>query len=62
MTSRGRRIAFVLGVVIALALPKRIEQSPVGRCTSYVVEPWGIYLLDHVVSVELPYTSGQDCH
>jgi hypothetical protein len=61
MTSRGRRIAFLLGVLVALALPRRIEEPAVGRCTSYVVEPWGIYLLDHVVSVELPYKSGQDC-
>jgi hypothetical protein len=62
MTSRGRRIALVLGVLAALALPKRIEDPPLGRCTSYVVEPWGIYLLAHVVAVELPYASGQDCH
>ena len=60
MTSRGRRIAFLLGIAVAFALPKRVDEQR-GRCTDYIVEPWGIYLLGHLFDVRLPYTSGEDC-
>ena len=60
MTTSGRRWAFVIGVLVALALPKRVE-TPHGRCTDYVVEPFGVYLLGQIVDVGLAYSSGRDC-
>jgi hypothetical protein len=76
MTSSGRRIAFVLGLAIAFALPKRVECNfpdahacahpglrPREVCTDYRVEPWGFYLLESVFGrqVGFAYTSGEDC-
>ena len=61
MTSRGRRIAFLLGVLIAFALPKRVEETR-GRCVVYRVEPWGFYLLEQVFGeISVAYSAGQDC-
>ena len=63
MTYNGRRWAFVLGVLGALALPKRIEAPAIARCTPYVTEPLGFYLLGQVFGdLGVVYTSGQDCH
>lgn len=71
MTTRGTRIAFVLAVVIALALPKRIEcRSPGGHCasrpgacTSYEIEPLAFYLVELAVdrNVGFAYETGGDC-
>jgi hypothetical protein len=62
MTSRGRRIAFLLGLLIAFALPKRVEETR-GRCVAYRVEPWGFYLLEQLFGpFGIGYTSGEDCH
>ena len=62
MTFAGRRFAFVIGIVIAFALPKRIEE-PYGRCTDYEIEPLGFYLLEQVFhgNVGFNYSSGRDC-
>jgi hypothetical protein len=69
MTSNGRRIAFVVAIVAALALPKRVElgRHP-GRlkgeaCTSYVLEPLGVYGVESVFSTRLgvAYSAGDDC-
>lgn len=75
MTSSGRRWAFVLGVLAALMLPKRVECGYPGatcqhagafgeRCTSYEVEPWGFSLLERVFDRDIgfAYSSGDDCH
>lgn len=73
MTSSGRRLAFFIAVLIAFALPKRVECSfpgdecahTVGReqCTHYEVEPWVFYGLEHLFrrDIGFAYTSGEDC-
>ena len=73
MTSSGRRLAFFIAVLIAFALPKRVECSfpgeecahTVGReqCTHYEVEPWVFYGLEHLFGRDIgfAYTSGEDC-
>ena len=75
MTSSGRQWALVFGLVIAFALPKKVECGyPGGHCqhtgrqrrevcTSYEVEPWGFYLLEHVFdrNVGFAYSSEDDC-
>jgi hypothetical protein len=73
MRSDGRRIAFILGVLIAIALPKRVECGYPGgscerivdhrACRSYEIEPFGFYLLESVFDRDLgfAYSSGDDC-
>ena len=75
MTTRGRRIAFFAGALIAFALPKHVECGYPGGtcqhagplhgqlCTSYEIEPWGFYLIELAVGrdVAFAYTSGEDC-
>ncbi len=73
MTSNGRMIAFVLGVLIAFALPKRVECGYPGgscerivdhrACRPYEVEPFGFYLLENVFGRDIgfAYSSGDDC-
>ena len=62
MTYSGRRIAFVLAVLIAFMLPKRTEHER-GRCSDYVLQPWGFYLIGEAVSrdVGFAYSRGSDC-
>jgi hypothetical protein len=74
MTSSGRQLAFLFAVLIAFALPKRVECGYPGAvcavrqgretCTPYEIEPWGFYLLENLLSrdVGFAYTSGDDCH
>jgi hypothetical protein len=73
MTSSGRRWAFLIGVVIAFALPKRIECGfPDARCarivdreqcTMYEIEPWGFYLIEKLAgrNVGFAYTRAEEC-
>ncbi len=74
MTSSGRRIAFLIGVLVALSLPKKIECGFPGGvcqhagpyrtvCTPYEVEPWGLYLIEYVAGrdVGFAYSSDEDC-
>ena len=74
MTTNGTRLALAFAVVIALALPKRVECGYPGAtcghagkwrtiCTSYEVEPLGFYLLELVAqrNVGFAYESGDDC-
>lgn len=74
MTTRGRQLAFAFAVVVALALPRRVDcgypGATCGRagkwqttCTSYEVEPLGFYLIELVAhrDVGFAYTSGEDC-
>lgn len=75
MTTRGRRIAFAVGALIAFALPKHVECGYPGGtcqhagrsrgevCTSYEIEPWGFYLIELVADrdVGFAYSSGDDC-
>lgn len=62
MTSSGRCRALVIGILIALALPKRVDHRA-GICTSYKVEPWGAYLVETAVGREfgIAYLRGKDC-
>jgi hypothetical protein len=73
MTSSGRRLAFFVAVLIAFALPKRVEctfpgqecAQIVGRekCTRYEIEPWVFYGLEHLLDRDIgfAYSSGDDC-
>lgn len=75
MTSHGTRIALATAVLIALALPKRVECSYPGDscghtgkgrtiCTGYEIEPFGFYLIELVAhrDVGFAYQTGDDCH
>jgi hypothetical protein len=73
MTSSGRQLAFLIAVLIAFAIPKRVECGFPGAactvrhgkevCTPYEVEPWGFYLLENVLGRDIgfAYTSGEEC-
>jgi len=74
MTSRGKRLAFLFGIVIALAIPKHVECGyPGGKCshkgtfnrtcTSWELEPFGFYLIEWLAKsdVGFAYSSGDDC-
>lgn len=74
MTASGKRWAFLIGALIAFALPKKIEcgfptkdvcsrPGPDGRpCTPYEVEPWGFYLIEYVAGRDVGFAySSDDC-
>jgi hypothetical protein len=73
MTSSGRLWAFVIAVLIAFALPKRVECGyPGGECTHYVgkvqctpyeVEPLVFSWLEHAFSRDIgfAYSSSEGC-
>jgi hypothetical protein len=75
MTFRGRRIAFLLAMVVGFALPKdepcsypteACQQVERGKqlCTPHETEPFGIYLLEMVVRTDLPlrYATSLQCY
>jgi hypothetical protein len=69
------RWAFLFGVVLALALPKRVECGYPGAedcrrqgkwrtmCTAYELEPFGIYLLELAFrrDIGFAYSTDEDC-
>lgn len=74
MTSRGTRIAFLIAVLIAFALPKKVECGyPGGRCghtgrfqttcTDYQIEPLVFYVLELALDrdVGFAYSTDEDC-
>lgn len=73
MSSNGRRIAGLIGILIAFALPKRVECGyPGGTCERlvehrtcrwYEIEPFGFFLLENVFDRDIgfAYSSGDDC-
>ena len=73
MSSNGRRIAGLIGILIAIALPKRVECGYPGRtcerivdghsCRSYEIEPFGFFLLENLFGRDIgfAYSSGDDC-
>jgi hypothetical protein len=74
MSTRGTRIAFAFAIVIALALPKRVECGFPGAtcghagrwrttCTDYQIEPLGFYVIELIVKrdVGFAYSAGEDC-
>lgn len=69
MTSRGRLITFFVVLLVAGALPKRVERGHhPGRwkgetCTTYEMQPLVIYGLESAFSTRIgvAYSSGDDC-
>jgi hypothetical protein len=73
MTSSGRRWAFLIGIVIAFMLPKRVEcgypdahcEYTAGKelCVTYELEPLGFSLIEMLVhrNVGFAYKSGELC-
>lgn len=73
MTSNGRRVAFLIGVIIAFMLPKRVDCGyPDGKCahvvghdecTPYEIEPWGFYLIEKLAGrdVGFAYSHDEEC-
>jgi hypothetical protein len=74
MTSRGKRIAGVIAVMMLFLLPKQVacgfpgaecaHAAFLGRvCTPYELEPLGFYLIEKVVErdVGFAYTRGETC-
>jgi len=55
--------AAIIGIVLALALPKHVERPTANvRCTSYEVVPFGFYLLEGMFGrIGVRYTAGEDC-
>ena len=74
MSSSGRRWAFLIGIVLAFAIPKRVDCGYPGAvcmrvdagktCGDYELEPWGFYLVEYVIGrdVGFAYSAGDDCH
>jgi hypothetical protein len=70
MTSGGRRVAFLIGVIIAFMLPKRVDCGfPAGTCTRFVgrsqctpyeVEPWGFYLIEKLARRDVGFAYSHD--
>jgi hypothetical protein len=74
MTTRGKRIALVLGIVAALALPKKVPCEVPGRecsvhddlgrtCQRTDLEPLGVYLIELASGGDVPiwYRNWLDC-
>lgn len=75
MSSRGKRITFLIAVLIALALPINVECGFPGArcghagafkmvCKEYELEPLAFYLLERLFEKDIgfAYKSGEDCH
>jgi hypothetical protein len=56
-------VAAIIGIALALALPKRVERKTTNaRCTAYEVLPFGFYVLEGVFGrIGVRYASGEDC-
>ncbi len=74
MTSNGKRIAFLIAILIAFMMPKKVPCGVNGstdcgtiidgrRCTPYEVAPWGFYLIEYFAktNVGFAYSRGVDC-
>ena len=62
MTFSGRRIAFVLAILLVCFLPKRVELGHHDYCTHYKLEPLAIYGIESVFGpTGIAYTTGDDC-
>jgi hypothetical protein len=76
MTSSGKRLALLIGAVIGLALPMRVECGYAGAkdcsartgkwrtmCTAYELEPFLFYALESAFGRDIgfAYETGEDC-
>lgn len=75
MTTRGKQLAVLFGLIVVFAVPKHVEcgfpgadkcthKASMGRvCTPYELEPFGFYLIEKLASanVGFAYSSGEDC-
>jgi hypothetical protein len=74
MTTRGKQLGVLLGLLIVFALPKHVECGYPGNkcgrkgtfnrtCTSYELEPFGFFLIEKLAGsdVGFAYSSGEDC-
>ena len=74
MSTRGTRIAFAFAVLMAFALPKRVDCGFPGgtcghagrwrtTCTDYEIEPLGFYVIERITgrNVGFAYSTGEDC-
>ncbi len=54
--------AAIFGILLALSLPKRVEQPAPRGCTAYQIQPFGLYLLGRVVGdLGVAYSSSEEC-
>ena len=66
MTSNGRRIAFLVAILAACALPKRVERGRhPGRwkgetCVVYELEPLAVYGIESALSTRLGVVYSRD--
>ena len=74
MTTRGTQVAALIGILVVLLLPKRVDCgypgatcSHPGRwrtiCTSYEIEPMAFYWIELYAhrNIGFAYTTGDDC-
>lgn len=74
MTSRGKRIASVIALIVLFFLPKHVEcgypDAECGHdeimhqyCKYYEVEPVGFWVIEHVAHQDIgfAYSSGETC-
>ncbi len=74
MTSRGKQLGLLFGLLVVFAVPKRVECGYPGgtcshkgtfnrTCTSYELEPFGFYLIERLAGTDVgfAYSSGDDC-
>lgn len=74
MSARGKQIAALCGIALALALPKQVPCERPGRqcgvlgkdqrlCRPTDLEPFGVYLLELATGRDLPiaYATSVDC-
>jgi hypothetical protein len=74
LSASGKRIAFLVALVVAFALPKRVEcfyagdescrHGSHGRpCTTYELEPFGFYLIELVAKTDVGfgYSTTEEC-
>ena len=63
MTFTGRRIAFVIAILLVCLLPKRVELGRHDFCTRYKLVPLSIYGIESAFNTNtgIGYSSGEDC-
>jgi hypothetical protein len=77
MSSRGKQLAVIFGLLVGFAFPKRVECGYPGgagtcthpgtfgrKCTDYELEPLAFYLIEKLTGGDFgfAYSTGEDCH